>query len=118
MCSWRYIVFALCLFFSLGAAGAQAQSINLSNDPAYAEQFSHYCPPYAFSFESGKHYVPTDRSCIYSIPTEIRAAGGRIVVTLYKGVPGSATRIRSEFVFDGSYFPTLMKVQDPGTFES
>jgi hypothetical protein len=106
------------VFFAFGASIASAQSINLSNDPVYATQFSHYCPPYEEPFVSDGIYTPTDRSCIYSIPTDVRALGYNNVMALYQGVPGNSTLVRSEFVFDGSFFPTLVQVQDAGNFSA
>lgn len=114
---WRYIVFATLLYCSIGPLLVSAQSINLSNDPVYAQDFSFYCPPYKFSFENGKHYTPTSRSCIFSIPAEVRGNGNHIILALYYGTPGNATLLRNEMLFDGSFFPTLVQVQDPGSFQ-
>lgn len=115
---WRYLVFATLLYCGIGTASlASAQSINLSNDPVYAQDFYFFCPPYKFSFEDNKHYLPAWRSCTYSIPAEIRAAGSQIVMELYYGVLGNATLLRTELVFDGTFIPTLVKVQDPATFD-
>lgn len=115
---WRYIAFAGLSYFLAGAPFALAATINLSNDPAHAEQFSFYCPEYKISFERNRHYLPISRACTYSIPSNVRALGHQIVLSLYKGVPGSAELVHQEFVFDGIFFPTLVQVQDFFGFNS
>lgn len=112
------ILLTAAVFVGFGVSVASAQSINLSNDPVYAQQFYHYCPPFEETFVNNGTYAPTDRGCIYSIPTDVRALGQAIAMTLYQGEPGNSTRVRQELVFDGSFYPTLVRVQDPTNFSS
>ncbi len=110
------VLLTTALFAGVGVSMVSAQTINLSNDPIYAQSFSHYCPPYEGSFIANGIYSPTARSCVYSIPNDVRAPGHRILMALYQGIPGNSTLVHNEFVFDGSFTPTLVQIQDPGNF--
>ncbi len=116
---WRYTVFALLLSCTTSALPllVSAQTINLSNDPVYAEDFSFYCPPYKFSFKNGYSYLPLDRNCIYSIPTTVNSLEENIVMSLYEGTLGEAILVRRELIMRGPPTPTLVQVQHPGSFD-
>lgn len=109
-------LFAVLLFLGLGASVASANTTVLSTDPSHTVAFEHYCPPYTQTFVEGGAYSPTDRSCIYSIPTDVRAAGEKVFMMLYHGTPGNATLLRSEAVVDGIEPATLVQVTSPGSF--
>lgn len=112
------ILFAVLVFAGVGVSVASAQSLNLSTDPSYAASYIHYCPPYTETFVQDGVYSPTDRSCVYSIPNDVRAIGSKAYMLFYKGTPGNATLLRSEPVVDGAQPATLVRVQSIGSFVS
>lgn len=110
------ILLTAAVFVGFGISVASAQSINLSNDPVYAQQFYHYCPPFEETFVNGNVYSPTSRSCIYSIPTDVSSYSSKAALVLYQGVPSNAILLRSEIIPSNS--STLTQLQDPNTFNS
>ena len=96
-----YPVFGLAtlLFLSFLIPSASATTGIISNDPQHAMEFSFYCGPYVKSFEMGKHYMPNNTTCVYSIPSTI---SGSKIVSLYKGSPGvAATQVGGDLVAHG-----------------
>ena len=75
----------------VGATPVFANVINQSSDPAYAQQFYFSCQPYGYAaFEEGKHYLPQDGQCTYSVPAML---SGNVQLLLMKGVPGVGASI-------------------------
>lgn len=84
---WYYALGMVVVFLSVVVPNAFANTINVSSDPAHAQQFSFYCGPYKRNFETNKHYTPIESICTYSIPSTIT---GQKIIGLYKGVPGDS----------------------------
>jgi len=99
------IIIGILWFFS-SASVASASITILSNSPTYSNQpFSFYCDPYKYSFESGKHYTPTDGGpCVFSIPY---SPTGQRLIAVYKGVPGNAVFIGGDAVLSNN--PSLVQ---------
>jgi pimeloyl-ACP methyl ester carboxylesterase len=114
----RYMVLAALLSCGIGTTEVLASTSNISTDPTYAESFIFYCPPYKLPFIEDRHYAPTNASCIYSVPSDIRSYGGRVYIMLYRGTPGNATLLRNEFVLDNPTPPTLVQLFTPSGFEA
>jgi len=90
-----YVVVILLTFLSTNVFPIFANTSNISSDPIHAEKFSFYCGPYIKSFEAGKHYIPNDTTCLYSVPTSIQSPK---LVALYKGTPGNAVWVGGDYV--------------------
>ena len=100
----------LAFFLSIFVLAASANTINVSNDPSHAEQFTFFCGPYIKSFESGKHYVPTSSTCTYSIPATL---SGNKIVSVYRGVPGVSATFVAGDLYAGA---ATLKHQNPKNF--